>query len=62
MIELKVEDTLVVMSCAVCTMQFALPKVLCELRQEDHKPFFCPAGHKNVFRRQRKKQGGGARR
>lgn len=39
-----------VCECANCHMDFAITKKFMEDRRNDHKTFYCPSGHPNVFR------------
>jgi hypothetical protein len=36
-------------SCAVCTVWFGLTPTMVARRKDDHKGFFCPNGHSNVY-------------
>jgi len=38
-----------VIQCAACAMAFAVPSAFKDARLEDHKEFFCPAGHQNFY-------------
>lgn len=42
-------STLVVVSCANCAIQFAMPAKLEAQRRDDHETFYCPAGHRNYY-------------
>lgn len=39
-------DNLVTVNCPTCTIVFAMPKQLFDLRQKDGESFYCPSGHK----------------
>jgi hypothetical protein len=41
--------TLAVVECATCCMAFGVPERFVKDRRADHKSFFCPAGHSNVY-------------
>lgn len=41
--------TLNVICCAECGMHFAMPDQYERKRSDDHKNFYCPAGHSNYF-------------
>jgi hypothetical protein len=44
-----VTETIHTLQCAYCTMTFGVPRRFEEDRRNDHKRFFCPNGHTNVF-------------
>jgi hypothetical protein len=44
-----VAETIHTLQCADCTMTFGVPRRFEEDRRKDHKTFFCPNGHTNVF-------------
>jgi len=41
--------TLHILQCANCSMHFGITKDFEERRRKDHKEFYCPAGHSNVY-------------
>jgi hypothetical protein len=41
--------TIHTLQCAACAMTFGVPRRFEEDRRKDHKQFYCPAGHINVF-------------
>lgn len=43
------ENTLTVIECAQCHMDFAMSKEFNRKRREDHESFYCPAGHRQYF-------------
>lgn len=42
-------EKLSTLRCASCHILFAVPDGFEEARRNDHKVFFCPVGHSNVF-------------
>lgn len=42
--------TLNVLHCADCGMPFAITEQFERRRREDHRNFYCPSGHVNVYR------------
>jgi hypothetical protein len=47
---LSIHMTLVTTECARCSIVFAVPERFDRDRREDHKDFFCPAGHTLVYK------------
>ena len=45
MSELIVNTTLITEVCCACGMLFAMPRSFNSNKREDHKLFYCPAGH-----------------
>lgn len=45
----NVTQVIEVLQCADCTMSFGVPRRFETDRRADHKRFFCPAGHINIF-------------
>lgn len=41
--------TLTVVNCATCQMPFGIPVGFKTDRVNDHRSFYCPAGHSNVY-------------
>lgn len=42
-------NTLTVVECCTCSVDFAMPVEMDRRRREDHGWFFCPAGHKQHY-------------
>jgi Zn ribbon nucleic-acid-binding protein len=42
-------NTLTVVECCACHIDFAMPDELYQRRRRDHQSFWCPAGHKQYF-------------
>lgn len=42
-------DDSVSVRCANCAMLFTIPKIFYEMRKEDGRKFYCPAGHEQYF-------------
>ena len=45
LVEITANATLVTEECYRCGVLFAMPKEMQKRRLEDHKDFYCPAGH-----------------
>lgn len=49
MAEVSFTQTLTVVDCAQCGVQFAITKDYEQRRRRDHESFYCPAGHSNAY-------------
>lgn len=49
-LQFKQDVTIDVFDCASCGMHFGVPADYIERRREDHRGFYCPAGHSNAFK------------
>lgn len=45
-----VPETMNTLNCAICAITFGIPKRFDDDRRKDHKDFYCPSGHINVYR------------
>lgn len=49
MARFTVQETIETLECASCAMTFGVPDRFVADRRNDHKSFFCPAGHSNSY-------------
>lgn len=49
-------QTLTALNCAACSMEFAIPSDFMERRRQDHKEFYCPSGHINIYKGETEKE------
>lgn len=49
MARFTVQETIETLECAVCAMTFGVPGRYVIDRRNDHKLFYCPAGHTNSY-------------
>jgi hypothetical protein len=42
-------DNLIIVCCANCDISFGVTESFQSRRRDDHKTFYCPAGHHNVY-------------
>ena len=47
---LTVYETIEPIHCAECSILFGIPSRFDKDRREDHKSFYCPMGHVNIYR------------
>jgi hypothetical protein len=48
-VTVTVETTMELIVCARCSMAFAVPARFEQARRRDHREFWCPSGHGNLF-------------
>ncbi|OBC14090.1 hypothetical protein A5784_30795 [Mycobacterium sp. 852013-50091_SCH5140682] len=46
---LTYDQTLSLIHCATCGVPFGITDDMANRRRQDHRDFYCPAGHINVF-------------
>lgn len=46
---ITLQERLLSQNCCTCGILFAIPEAYDKQRQEDHKSFFCPAGHSQCY-------------
>ena len=42
-------EKLTTLNCASCSIVFGIPQDFEERRREDHRTFYCPSGHTNIY-------------